>query len=75
MTLYIVRAKSKNDLSGLRKEPEAGRLSKITTIWITLYRGLEKARFDINNSYATWVEEDYCSPPFDESTSYNVIAN
>ena len=29
----------------------------------TLHHGLQKARFDTNNSYAMWVEEDYCSPP------------
>jgi hypothetical protein len=63
MTLYIVKAKPKNDLSGLRKELEAGKISKLRPFGQTHHHGLENARFDINNSYAMWVEEDYCSPP------------
>ncbi len=27
-----------------------------------LHYGLQNARFDTNNSYVMWVEEDYCSP-------------
>jgi hypothetical protein len=26
----------------------------------TLHHSLQNARFDTNNSYAMWVEEDYC---------------
>jgi hypothetical protein len=29
----------------------------------TLHHGLQNARFDTNNNYALWVEEDYCSSP------------
>ena len=63
MTLYIVRAKPKNDLSGLRKELESGKISKLRPFGKTLHHSLQNARFDTNNSYAMWVEEDYCSPP------------
>ena len=63
MTLYIVRAKPKNDLSGLRKELELGKISNLRPFGETLHRGLQNARFDTNNSYVMWVEEDYCSPP------------
>ncbi len=63
MTLYIVRAKPKNDLSGLRKELALGNISKLRPFGETLHHGLQNARFDTNNSYAMWVEEDYCSPP------------
>ncbi len=62
MTLYIVRAKPKNDLSGLRKKLESGEISKLRPFGETLHHGLQNARFDTNNSYAMWVEEDYCSP-------------
>ena len=63
MTLYLVRAKAKNDLSGLRKELESGTILKLRPFGKTLHYGLQNARFDTNNSYAMWVEEDYCSPP------------
>jgi hypothetical protein len=63
MTFYIVRAKPKNDLSGLRKELALGNISKLRPFGETLHHGLQNARFDTNNGYAMWVEEDYCSPP------------
>ena len=63
MTLYIVRAKPKNDLSGLRKELDLGNILKLRPFGETLHNGLENARFDSDNNYAMWVEEDYCSPP------------
>jgi hypothetical protein len=63
MTLYIVRAKPKNDLSGLRKELESGKISKLRPFGQTLHHGLENSRFDNITGYAMWVEEDYCSPP------------
>ena len=63
MTLYIVRAKPKNDLSGLRKELESGKISKLRPFGETLHHGLKNARFDTSNNYVMWVEEDYCSPP------------
>jgi hypothetical protein len=63
MTLYIVRAKPRNDLSGLRKELELGKISKLRPFGQTLHHGLENSRFDNITGYAMWVEEDYCSPP------------
>jgi hypothetical protein len=63
MTLYIVRAKPKNDLSGLRKELEIGNICKLRPFGETLHHGLQNARFDNITDYAAWVEEDYCSPP------------
>ncbi len=57
MTLYIVRAKPKNDLSGLRKELESGKISKLRPFGEALHYGLQNARFDANNSYAMRVEE------------------
>ncbi|MDQ5869037.1 MAG: hypothetical protein M3530_04825 [Thermoproteota archaeon] len=47
MTLYIVRAKPKTILSGLRKELESGKISKLRPFGETLQQ----------------VEEDYCSLP------------
>ena len=63
MTLYLVRAKPKNNLSELRKELELGNILKLRPFGKTLHYGLQNARFDTNNIYAMWVEEDYCSPP------------
>src|SRR6476659_9122343 len=63
MTLSIVRAKPKTDLSVLRNELESGKISKLRPFRETLHYSLQNARFDTNNRYAMWVEEDYCSPP------------
>jgi len=63
MTLYIVRAKPKTIPSGLRKELESGKISKLRPFGETLQHALENARIDTNTGYAMWVEEDYCSPP------------
>ena len=63
MTLCLVRAKPKNNLSELRKELELGNILKLRPYGKTLHYGLQNARFDTNNNYAMWVEEDYCSPP------------
>ena len=55
MTLYIVRAKPKNDLSGLRKELELGKILKLRPFGESLHHDLQNARIDTNNSYAMWV--------------------
>ncbi len=62
MTLYIVRAKPKNDLSKLRKELDVGKISKLRPFKETLHHGLKNSRFDSITGYVMWVE-DYCSPP------------
>jgi hypothetical protein len=54
MTLYIVRAKPKNDLSGLRKELESGKISKLRPFGDSLHHGLQNARFDTSNNYVMW---------------------
>jgi hypothetical protein len=61
MTLYIVRAKPKNDLSGLLKELELGKISKLQPFGETHHYGLKNSRFDRITGYAMWIEED--SPP------------
>jgi hypothetical protein len=63
MTLYIVRAKPKKDISGLRKEMDSGKISNLRPFGRSLQYSLENARMDNKDGYATWVEEDYCSPP------------
>ena len=63
MTLYLVRAKPKKNLSELQKELERGNILKLRPFGQTLHYGLQNARFDTINNYAMWVEEDYCSPP------------
>jgi len=56
MTLYIVRANLKNNLSGLRKELAT---SETATIWTNTHCGLENSSFDNVTGYVMWVEEDY----------------
>jgi hypothetical protein len=63
MTLYLVRAKPKNDLSELRKELDSGKISRLRPFGESLHHGLQNARFDNSSNYVMWVEEDYCSPP------------
>lgn len=62
MALYLVRARPKNDLSGLRKELDSGEISRLRPFGKTLQYGLDNAKND-QDSYALWIEEDYCSPP------------
>ncbi len=63
MALYIVRARPKNDLSGLRKELNSGEISRLGPFGKTLQYGLDNAKFDPEIGYALWIEEDYCTPP------------
>ena len=62
MALYIVRARPKNDLSGLRKELNSGKISRLRPFGKTLQYGLDNAKIDSKDGYALWVEEDYCTP-------------
>ena len=57
MTLYIVRVKPKNDLSGLRRV-RIRQYIEIATIWRNTPSRATNARFDTNNSYATWRDEE-----------------
>lgn len=61
MALYLVRAKPKQDLQGLKKELDAGAISRLQPFGEALHYGLENARVD--KDHAVWVEEDYCLPP------------
>jgi hypothetical protein len=62
MALYIVRAKPRKDkMNNLRKELDSGSISNLRPFGEELHHGLDNARTD--DSYAYWVEEDYCSPP------------
>jgi len=63
MALYIVRAKSKNDLSDLRKELDSGEISRLKPFGKTLQYGLDNAKIDPKDGYVIWIEEDYCTPP------------
>ena len=63
MAFYIVRAKPKNDLSGLRKELNSGEIVRLRPFGKTLQYGLDNAKMDPKDGYALWIEEDYCTPP------------
>ena len=63
MALYIVRARPKDDLSGLRKELDSGEISRLGQFGITLQYGLDNAKIDREGGYALWIEEDYFTPP------------
>lgn len=62
MSIYIVRARMKKDLSELRKELESGKISKLQPFGETLSYGLKNARVT-NDRCVLWIEVDYCSPP------------
>jgi hypothetical protein len=63
MALYIVRARPKTDLSGLRKELNSGEISRLKPFGKTLQYGLDNARIDPKEGCALWIDEDYCNPP------------
>jgi hypothetical protein len=63
MAVYIVRARPKNDLSGLRKELNSGEILKLKPFGQALQYGLDNAKLDPKDGYAVWIEEDYCTPP------------
>jgi len=46
MALYIVRARPKNDLSGLRKELNSGKILKLRPFGKTLQYGLNNPKID-----------------------------
>jgi len=46
MALYIVRAKPKNDLSGLRKELNFGEIIRLRPFGKTLQYGLDNVKID-----------------------------
>jgi hypothetical protein len=59
----IWSGQAKKELSDLRKEMHSSKISKLRPFGDTLQRSLDNAKFDDNDGYALWVEEDYCSPP------------
>ena len=65
MTFYLVRAKPKKELlENLHKELNSGKISRMRPFGHALQYSLENARIDTENlDYASWIEEDYCSPP------------
>ena len=65
MALYLVRAKPKNDLSGLKKQLNSGEISRLRPFGKTLQYGLDNAKIDPTDGYALWIEEDYCNPQLD----------
>jgi hypothetical protein len=61
MALYLVKARPKKDrLDSLLKELSSGVISKMRPFGSLQY-SLENARIDCD--IASWIEEDYCSPP------------
>ncbi len=64
MAIYLVKAKPKRQLSGLRKELDSGKIINMKPFGSSLQKSLDNARIDGNNpDYVLWVEEDYCFPP------------
>lgn len=68
MTLYIVRAKPKSQLSELRKEMDSGKISNLKPFGKSLQRGLENAKMDKETGYAMWVEERLLLSTVDNGT-------
>lgn len=73
MTLYIVRAKPKSQLSELRKEMDSGKISNLKPFGKSLQRGLENARMDKETGYAMWVEERLLLSTVDNGTRESVL--
>jgi hypothetical protein len=73
MTLYIVRAKPKSQLSELRKEMDSGKISNLKPFGKSLQRGLENARMDKETGYAMWVEERLLLSTVDKGTRESVL--
>ncbi len=64
MTIYLVRARPKGQLSELREELDSSKIFTMMPFGKSLQHSLENARIDGNNpEYVLWIEEDYCSPP------------
>ncbi len=61
MTLYLVRAKPKNDLSELRKELDSGKISKLRPFGETLQFGLEWDYCKAYHSYANLLFKAFIS--------------
>jgi hypothetical protein len=62
MVFYLVKAKPRKvRMKNLRQELDSGNIAKLKPFGEELHHGLDSARTD--DSYAYWVEEDYCSPP------------
>lgn len=63
MTLYIVRAKPKSQLSELRKEMDSGKISNLKPFGKSLQRGLEMQGWIKRLAMQCGLKKDYCSPP------------
>jgi hypothetical protein len=65
MAFYLVKARPRMDLlESLQSELNSGKISKMKPFGRSLQYSLENARIDTEDrDFASWVEEDYCSPP------------
>jgi len=65
MAFYLVKARPRMDLlESLQSELNSGKISKMRPFGRSLQYSLENARIDTEDrDFASWVEEDYCSPP------------
>lgn len=63
MTFWLVKAKPITEkLVQLRERLDSGEVSRMRPFGRALDRGLRDARVQ-PEGYATWEEEDYCTPP------------
>lgn len=62
MAYYLVRAKPKDNLSGLHTELEKQAIAQLHPYGQELQQALERARVD-SDGYAVWEEQCFCSPP------------
>ena len=52
-------------MKNLHEQLNSGRISQMRPFGHALQYSLENARIDPDNQdYALWIEEDYCSPPW-----------
>ncbi|MGQ0551570.1 MAG: hypothetical protein ACT4PY_18100 [Armatimonadota bacterium] len=62
MADYLVKARPKEDLTGLKRQLDRGDIAQMRPFGSALDYSLQTARLD-PDGWAVWEENDYCSPP------------
>ncbi len=64
MAIWLVKARPRKEkLDALRKRLDSGEIEAMHPFGIALDGGLRNARFNSEDKFAYWEEEDYCHPP------------
>jgi hypothetical protein len=64
LAIWLVKARPRKEkLDALRKRLDSGEIESMRPFGIALDGGLRNARFNSEDKFAYWEEEDYCHPP------------